>query len=121
MINKEHNKFVMRKIKSVNFNFEQLFETLNDPKIDSYGKREVIKLHEIFATLETIELFCYTHDNFERFNNEFVDDARTFYHDVYTMIATDDEYSSYLDGEYEEYKKAYDMTIETMEALEKNK
>ena len=118
LINKEHNKFVKSKIESVNFRFEQLFETLTDPEINTYGKREVIKLYEIYSTLENIELFCFTHEDFERFNDEYVEDAHKFYYNVYKMIETDDTNTSWLYGEYEDYKKAYDMTIETLSLIE---
>lgn len=118
MINKDHNKFVKSKIESVNFRFEQLFETLTNPEINIYGKREVIKLNEIYSTLESIELFCFTHEDFERFNDEYVKDAHKFYYDVYKMIETDDTNTSWLYGEYEDYKKAYDMTIETLSLIE---
>lgn len=118
MINKEHNKFVKRKIEIVNFKFEQLFETLTDPETYTYGKREVIKLFEIYSMLESIELFCFTHEDFERFNDEYVEDARKFYYNVYKMIETDDTNTSWLYDEYEDYKKAYDMTIETLSLIE---
>lgn len=118
MINKEHNKFVKSKIESVNFRFEQLFETLTKPENDSFGKREIIKLYEIYSTIEIIELFCFTHEHFERFNDEFVYDARKFYYNVYKMVETDDRNTSWLYGEYEDYKKAYDMTIETLSLIE---
>ncbi|MDW4317507.1 hypothetical protein QI075_10390 [Staphylococcus saprophyticus] len=119
MINLNHRDFIKGKIKRVDFNFKQLFETITDPEIDTYGKREVIQVNEIYSTLESIELFCFTHDNFERFNDEYVQDAKEFYYNVYTMIEEDDKNSSWLRGEYEDYKKAYDMTIETLELPDK--
>lgn len=119
MINLNHRDFIKGKIKRVDFNFKQLFETITDPEIDTYGKREVIQVNEIYSTLESIELFCFTHDNFERFNDEYVQDAKEFYYNVYTMIEEDDKNSSWLRGEYEDYKKVYDMTIETLELPDK--
>lgn len=119
MKNLNHRDFIKGKIKRVDFNFKQLFETITDPEIDTYGKREVIQVNEIYSMLESIELFCYTHDNFERFNDEYVQDAKEFYYNVYTMIEEDDKNSSWLRGEYEDYKKAYDMTIETLELPDK--
>lgn len=118
MISKKHNKFVKSKIEIVNFKFEQLFETLTDPETYTYGTREVIKLFEIYSILESIELFCFMHEDFERFNDDYVEYAHKFYYNVYKMIETDDINTSWLYGEYEDYKKAYDMTIETLSLIE---
>lgn len=119
MINLVHRDFVKEKIERVNFTFKQLFETVTDPETDTFGKREVIKINEIYSTLETIELFCFTHEDFERFIIEYVDDAKKFYYNIYKMIEDDDTNTSWIYGEYEDYKKAYDMTIETLELPDK--
>ena len=120
MINLVHRDFVKGKIERVDFNFKQLVETISEPSLKDFGKREVIKVNEIYSTLESIELFCFTHEDFERFNDEYVDDARKFYNIISNMIQEDDKNTSWLDGEYEDYKKSYDMTIETLEQPDKD-
>lgn len=115
MINLVHRDFVKEKIERVNFTFGQSIETISKPNLKDFGKREVIKINEIYSTLESIELFCFTHEDFERFNDEYVEDAKKFYNIISKMIWEDDKNISWLDNEYEEYKKAYYMTIQTLE------
>ncbi|PTI88628.1 hypothetical protein, partial [Mammaliicoccus vitulinus] len=79
MIDLRHNTFVKSKINDVHFMIEQLVEVISDSKIKQYGDKEVIKLNEINSTIGIIELFCFTHDYFERFNSEYVEDAKVFY------------------------------------------
>lgn len=119
MINLEHRDFIKGKIERVNFNFKQLVNTISEPNLKDFGKREVIKVNEIYSTLECIELFCFTHADFERFNDEYVNDAKVFYNIISNMIWDDDKNTSWLDKEYEDYKKTYDMTIQTLEQPDK--
>lgn len=119
MINLEHRDFIKGKIERVNFNFKQLVNTISEPNLKDFGKREVIKVNEIYSTIESIELFCFTHEDFERFNDEYVNDAKVFYNIISNMIWDDDKNTSWLDKEYEDYKKTYDMTIQTLEQPDK--
>ena len=119
MINLEHRDFIKGKIERVNFNFKQLVNAISEPNLKDFGKREVIKVNEIYSTIESIELFCFTHEDFERFNDEYVNDAKVFYNIISNMIWDDDKNTSWLDKEYEDYKKTYDMTIQTLEQPDK--
>lgn len=76
-------------------------------------------MNEIYSTLEIIELFCFTHENFEVLNDEYVDDAKKFYNIISNMVQDDDKNTSWLDKEYEDYKKAYEMVIHRLEQPDK--
>ncbi|HDU1439905.1 TPA: hypothetical protein REX43_002023, partial [Staphylococcus pseudintermedius] len=64
MINLSHRDFVKRKIEYVDFRIKSLYEKIIDPEIKNYGKDEIIILNEVYSTLESIELFCFTHEDF---------------------------------------------------------
>ncbi|HEC2149319.1 TPA: hypothetical protein R1928_000784 [Staphylococcus delphini] len=119
MINLNHRDFVKRKIEYVHFNIGRLYENLTDPEIKSYGKDETILLNEVYSTLESIELFCFTHEHFERFNEEYASEAKKIYNIMSEMVRDNDRNTSWLYDEYEEYKKSFDMTIETLELPDK--
>lgn len=116
-INVYHNNYVKEKVRKANNLFVQLYNRITDPEVKEFGKTEVIKLAELYSTLDTLELFCFTHEDFERFNNEYVDDAKKFYYIVYKMIKEDDRNTSYIGYEYEEYEGAYKITMETLNLI----
>ncbi|ELJ9307496.1 hypothetical protein RT941_000620 [Staphylococcus pseudintermedius] len=119
MINLSHRDFVKRKIEYVDFRIKSLYEKIIDPEIKKYGKDEIIILNEVYSTLESIELFCFTHEDFERFNEEYVKEAKKIYHIMSRMVRDNDRNTSWIYDEYEEYKKSFDMTIETLELPDK--
>ncbi|MDU9268107.1 hypothetical protein PQ751_03835 [Staphylococcus coagulans] len=119
MINLSHRDFVKRKIEFVDFRIKSLYEKIIDPEVNSFDKDEIIILNEVCSTLESIELFCFIHEDFERFNEEYVEDAKKIYHIMSEMVRGDDRNTSWISGEYADYKKSFDMTIETLELPDK--
>ncbi|UXR80908.1 hypothetical protein MUA65_02695 [Staphylococcus sp. IVB6218] len=119
MVNLSHRDLVKRKIEYVNFSIKNLYEKIIDSEVKSFGKSEIITLNEVYSTLESIELFCFTHKNFERFIEEYVVEAKKLYNIMSGMIRDDERNTLWIYGEYEEYKKSFDMTIETLELPDK--
>ncbi|HDT8721680.1 TPA: hypothetical protein RED31_002323, partial [Staphylococcus pseudintermedius] len=54
-----------------------------------------------------------------RFNEEYVKEAKKIYHIMSRMVRDNDRNTSWIYDEYEEYKKSFDMTIETLELPDK--
>lgn len=119
MINLIHRDFVKRKIEYLNYRIKGLYDKIIDPEVNSFDKNEIIILNEVYSTLENIELFCFIHEDFERFNEEYVEDAKRIYHIMSRMVRDNDRNTSWIYDEYEEYKKSFDMTIETLESPDK--
>lgn len=119
MINLSHRDFVKRKIEYVDFRIKSLYEKIIDPEANSFDKDEIIILNEVYSTLESIELFCFTHEHFEQFNEDYIAEVKKIYNIMSEMVRDDDRNTSWIYDEYEEYKKSFDMTIETLETPDK--
>ncbi|WP_353421782.1 hypothetical protein [Staphylococcus delphini] len=120
MIDLNHRDFVKRKIEYVNFSIKNLYEKIIDSEVKSFGKSEIITLNEVYSTLESIELFCFTHKNFERFIEEYVVEAKKLYNIMSGMIRDDDRNTLWIYGEYEAYKESFEMVMNTLILPDKN-
>ncbi|UXR69060.1 hypothetical protein MUA26_07875 [Staphylococcus sp. IVB6246] len=120
MIDLNHRDFVKRKIEYVDFSIKNLYEKIIDSEVKSFGKSEIITLNEVYSTLESIELFCFTHKNFERFIEEYVVEAKKLYNIMSGMIRDDDRNTSWIYGEYEAYIKSFEMVMNTLILPDKN-